>query len=171
MLCDYTGYQDIETGLGGYCPNELLVFIAIDPLNPALGKSWPEVLPSTVAHELHHASRYRGPGYGWTLRESIVSEGLATAYELGVTGRMPPHGLRYSDARDQHDLEFWWQKARENFDRTDQHPRWFFGEQDVPRWMGYRLGLEASRRYCTAHGTTAREAAHVPATDVVQCWR
>jgi hypothetical protein len=35
-------------------------------------------LPVSLAHELHHSSRIRtGPGYGRTLGEAMVSEGLA----------------------------------------------------------------------------------------------
>lgn len=44
---------------------------------------------STLVHEIHHAMRWRGPGCGSTLRERLVSEGLAQTFEAECTGVVP----------------------------------------------------------------------------------
>ena len=66
-----------EIGVGGYTdPRDGNVVIAIaDDVQREALETW---IPATVVHELHHSSRVRtGPGYGVTLGEALVSEGLA----------------------------------------------------------------------------------------------
>lgn len=50
-------------------------------------------LPATVAHELHHARRWAGPGYGHTLVKVPISEGLAQWHEHTERGGPPPYAV------------------------------------------------------------------------------
>ncbi|WP_415790771.1 hypothetical protein [Deinococcus saxicola] len=49
-----------ETGIFGYAPLDHLVQITLDPHNPHFAAGWRTELPATLAHELHHARRWRG---------------------------------------------------------------------------------------------------------------
>uniref|UniRef100_UPI000B02FDB5 DUF2268 domain-containing putative Zn-dependent protease n=1 Tax=Methylobacterium sp. CCH5-D2 TaxID=1768765 RepID=UPI000B02FDB5 len=67
-----------ETGTTGRALRESLFSLTIDPDNPNFARSLRDGdLHRTVAHEAHHCMRMAGPGYGWTLGEALVSEGLA----------------------------------------------------------------------------------------------
>lgn len=52
--------------------------LTIDPANPNFAHSLRDGdLRRAVAHEAHRCMRMAGPGYGWSLGEALVSEGLA----------------------------------------------------------------------------------------------
>ncbi len=114
-----------------------------------------ERLPSITAHELHHVGRHRGPGYGGTLLEAMVSEGLADHYAQELFGRpTPPWAMAIPASQ----IDLWIEKARPELDsRNYDHGRWFFGRSAlVPRWAGYTIGFELVQRYKDANpGATA----------------
>ena len=134
-------------GLGGYTPSADRIDLIFDPgfqdLNGVIGSR----LPGVLAHELHHAARWGTVGYGTTLLEAVVSEGLADHFALEVTFGSPPP---WSLALDQQELERWMATARESWtDPGYQHSRWFFGDGVVPRWTGYALGFVLVGDYLT----------------------
>lgn len=111
-------------------------------------------LPSLAAHEFHHAARFRGPGYGNTLLQAMVSEGLADHYASELFGEpLPPWVMALSEA----DLLLWLDRARPRFDSTTyNHSAWFFGTGNVPNWTGYTIGFRLVGDYLAAHpGSTA----------------
>ena len=82
-----------ETGVGGFTdPSTGTVSIWIDDTPPGGLKAALEAwVPATMAHELHHSSRVRtGPGYGSTLAEVLVTEGLADHFVLEAFPDTPP---------------------------------------------------------------------------------
>ncbi|XBA78214.1 DUF2268 domain-containing putative Zn-dependent protease [Thioclava sp. 'Guangxiensis'] len=64
-------------GHAGYAPTADMIQLTFDPANSNCAGNLGEPLERTVVHELHHVLRWRGPGYGRTLGEALVSEGLA----------------------------------------------------------------------------------------------
>ncbi len=96
----------------------------------------------TLLHEAHHVLRWGDPGYGETLLEMLVSEGLADNFELFLTGffKRP------------------WNKALTNEElfrtrilvkkhlhsRKIDFGKWFLGSNPkyLPRWSGYTLGFK-----------------------------
>ena len=56
-----------ETGVVGYAPDAFRVDLTVTPDSPKFQTLWRTELPATLAHELHHVRRWRGPGYGETL--------------------------------------------------------------------------------------------------------
>ena len=166
VVCRYAGLAIPGIGVGGYCPSAELVLISLDPADPGFvgddeeSPAWHRTLPSTIAHELHHAKRWSGPGYGPRLVDSLVSEGAATLYEIELSGITPPY------ARELDDPSGAWRQARPLLGDTDQHARWFFGSADLPRWTGYALGTAMARAYASHTGASARELATIPADDV-----
>jgi len=88
-----------EIGVGGYTdPKGGNVDLWIDPHRARLRQVLETWIPASVAHELDHSSRIRtGPGYGYTLGEAMVSEGLADRFVYQVFPHTPPsHGITRS---------------------------------------------------------------------------
>ena len=135
-----------EWGVGGLAPRPGLIEITVDP------ERWrPEGLRRTLIHELHHLLRWDGPGYGRTLGQSLVSEGLAGHFVLQVLGGrpdpwdrvIPAPGLAGQALRE-------WDVARYD------HARWFFGGGGLVRWAGYGLGHRLVGHHLSRHaGATA----------------
>lgn len=153
----------LEKGHLGYAPEKGLIYVTVDPENPILRTNQSQSLERMLAHELHHSSRWDGPGYGNTLGEALVSEGLAGHFAQEVYGgerepweRLPASILRPYVFRAQAD----WQNAEYN------HAEWFFGSQEFPAWVGYSLGYQLIGRYLAAHGDVrASKLVHADAAD------
>ncbi|MFC3058043.1 DUF2268 domain-containing putative Zn-dependent protease [Paenirhodobacter populi] len=152
-----------EKGHLGYAPERGLIYVTVDPENPILRTNPSQSLERMLAHELHHSSRWDGPGYGKTLGEALVSEGLAGHFAQEVYGgacdpweQLPASTLRPYFFKAQAD----WQSADYN------HAEWFFGSQEFPAWVGYSLGYEMVGRYLAAHGDArASNLVHADAAD------
>lgn len=149
-------------GVGGYTPNAHLVTISIDPVYADSGRMFVEHLSQTVAHELHHAARDRGPGYGESLLEALVSEGLADHFAVTLL-RIPPPPWTHALTAEQGTRLL--ATARSEFDLPSyDHARWFFGSADLPRWTGYALGYELVSKYLEANPEqTAASLVYTPA--------
>jgi uncharacterized protein YjaZ len=150
-------------GIGGFTPNGHTVDIYVDPSFPALAAVLPDRLRFIASHELHHAKRWRGPGYGRTLLEAMVSEGLADRFAVELLGSAaPPWSEAFPRSQNSAFLEL----ARPEMDSTAyDHDRWFFGASaPPPRWTGYTLGYRLVEAYQAAHpGATAAQLVNVPA--------
>lgn len=117
-------------GVGGYAPAPGLIEIKQDP-----ARFDPDLFARTLVHEMHHLIRWDGPGYGKSLGEALVSEGLAGHFVVQVLGGSPdpwdatvpaPGAARLA-------MNEW---ARRDYD----HARWFFGKGDLKNGTGYGLG-------------------------------
>lgn len=151
-------------GVGGYTPDGRTVQVFIDPGFPALDVLIAERIPPIVAHEMHHAKRWRKPGYGSSLLEAMVSEGMADhfARELLGTALQP-----WSSAFPVSETSHWLDLARPEFDsRAYSHAAWFFGNASTPpRWTGYTLGYRLVQAYLDAHpGSSATSLVAAPAS-------
>lgn len=127
-------------------------------------------VPLTLAHELHHSARVvDGPGYGTTLRQAIVSEGLADVFSLEVyPDETKPPWVR---ALDDDEMCRWWTKAQDDFylGRGYSHREWFFGAGNVPRWAGYRLGFELVTDYLERHpDSSAARLVHAGPDEILE---
>lgn len=141
-------------GLGGYTLNPFTIDIVADPAFPALAQVLPDRLPPLAAHELHHAIRWRGPGYGVTLLEAMVSEGLADHFAVELLGAAVPP---WSRALSENSIQRYLDLARPELDSTTfDFGRWFFGTAELPPWTGYTLGFRLVEDYMASHpGSTA----------------
>ena len=158
-----------ETGSGGYSPCAQRVFLAVDIGCHALDKAaFLQGLRSLVAHELHHCARWAGPGYGSTLGEALVSEGLACLFEAEMEGGPPPFYARALSPAQLAEVE---QAARSLWDRSDYgHERWFYGAApgDLPRHAGYSLGYALAAAQARRTGLRASQLVHAPAATFLQ---
>jgi hypothetical protein len=144
-----------EIGVGGYTnPASGAVLISLDP-ESSIGteQSITVWLPATLAHELNHSKRILdGPGYGTTLGEAIVTEGLADAFALQAFPSTPP--LPWANALQPADLDQFEALARSNAttaDTPDLHSEWFYGSGEIPRWAGYTIGATWVGDFLAAH--------------------
>ena len=139
-----------EIGLGGYNPSEGEVILAIDINFNDLNTSLEEEFIPMLAHEIHHAKRRRSVGYGNTLLQAVVSEGLADHFSMEVAGIDPPI---WSVAVTGTDLQNWIDVADDTWHDTPyDHNGWFFGtDTNIPRWTGYSIGYELVKNYLASH--------------------
>lgn len=117
-------------GVGGFAPAPGLIEIKLDPK-----RFDASTMIRALIHEMHHLIRWDGPGYGRSLGEALVSEGLAGHFVLQVLGgpldRWDATTPAQGSAR----------AAMNEWSRRDyDHDRWFFGGGDLRKWTGYGLG-------------------------------
>ncbi len=156
-------------GVGGYTPNARSVLIWLDPTARNVPDLISRRLAWIVAHELHHSVRWRTPGYGSTLLEAMVSEGLADQFALQVLGGTTPP---WTSALSTEDVASVHQRAASamNVDGYD-HAEWFFGSGSIPRWAGYTLGFNIVRRYLESNpGSTPAGLVDIPASKLRPQW-
>lgn len=136
-----------EIGIGGYTPSPHLVLIALNPQFPNFNKTVNQEIARTIAHELYHCLRSRGPGYGKSLLAAMVSEGMADHFDLEVNGGKP---RLWNVALSDKQMFNLGEKAKKEFQNENyNHNEWFFGSKDgtIPRWSGYTLGFKLVSDY------------------------
>ena len=128
-----------EIGMVGQAYRASLFSLTVDPDNPNFASSLADgTLRRQVAHEVHHCLRYAGPGYGASLGQALVSEGLAGHFARHLFQTPPEPWERAVDA------SVAWgflPDADTLASFSYNHPAWFFGAGGkYPRWLGYTLG-------------------------------
>ncbi|MDQ1273341.1 MAG: hypothetical protein QG591_1971 [Planctomycetota bacterium] len=131
-----------ETGEGGYAASGDWFQIYIDP-----AKSEDELnriinidIPLTIYHELNHVTRWNSTGYGSTLPEAIITEGLASVFAAENWEKAKSPWVKYSP-EEINELMKVYQNRDKNLDSDYSHGDWFYGTGDLPRWIGYKLGF------------------------------
>jgi hypothetical protein len=146
--------------VNGYANGTARITIGIDPACDGREKApLPEQLKSTLSHELHHVIRWRGPGYGLSLGEALVSEGLAQCFEEEVGLPTPNYAVAVQGPT----LKHLGQLARSVWSADYDHARWFYGERTDPAWPwggGYSLGYAIVRHVLDVEILTASAAVH-----------
>ena len=155
-----------ETGHVGHSFYPGAIFLTLDPDNPRLADNLGESLARMIAHELNHALRWETVGYGSTLGEALVSEGLAGQFVAQLFASPPEP---WEQALEGTELATVITAAQNELDapRYD-HNAWFFGAGRHPRWAGYRLGHALVGAWLAAEpGRTAAGAIGVPASEIL----
>lgn len=160
-------------GVGGFADaydGAITINIGI-ATGPKLREALTKQLPGTLAHEMHHSARIRrGPGYGTTLLEALVTEGLADHFAEELYPH--PAGFPWDRALTRAQLAEQWARARSRLhDDGYDHERWFFGGAKTPRWTGYTIGYEITRRYLQRSGRTAAESVATQARRILKVSR
>ncbi|QJD17170.1 DUF2268 domain-containing putative Zn-dependent protease [Paracoccus sanguinis] len=141
-------------GVGGLAPAPGVIEIALIP-----DLCTPERLIRTLVHEFHHLIRWDGPGYGRTLGEALVSEGLAGQFVREVLGGPPDpwDQTPVAEGLAKRAIAEW---SRPGYD----HGAWFFGQGELRRWVGYGLGARiVAEALAAAPDATAVTLATAPA--------
>lgn len=143
-----------ELGVGANSPGPYNLYVSLDPGFKNLKQS--DIFLSIV-HEGHHCMRWRKPGYGVTLGEAMVSEGLATLFEEEISGEPPI----YSQVKITGDEI---KKAQGYLNKkTYNHAEWFFGAKKIQRWFGYTYGYQLCKAYSAKTGKKASDLVHTDA--------
>ncbi len=153
-----------ELGVNGFAEGDGIVHMKLDPSNPHWESRFREAIPALLCHELHHCVRAASVGYGQTLREALVSEGLACAFEYEMTGAVP----FYAQAVQPEEIAALWKQAEPLLDQPGyDHAAWFFGSTpaSIARHAGYSMGLACVKDYLDRHALGADQAVSVPAKD------
>ena len=132
-----------EIGIGGFNPSASEIRIFLDTGVENLEQVLRNEYAFQVAHEAHHALRRRTVGYGATLFEAAITEGMADHFALLTAGGSP---RPWSTALSGTALESWIDRVQDEGSGPYDHGRWFLGgATDVPRWTGYAVGFELVR--------------------------
>jgi hypothetical protein len=158
-------------GIGGYAHGKGRISITVAPDHPRFKDAERcERLAAVLAHEMHHLARARGPGYGKTLGEALVSEGLAQCFEVEIGCSPPP----YATALAKDSLEEFAARARNEVESKEyDHAAWFFGRRGDPRFPkdgGYSLGYALVKSGLSLESLTASAACRIPASRLIQAW-
>ena len=140
---DYPMPEALLVGGSAYAPGRIELTIDVARNVPA--EILREQLLKTIYHEYHHAVRWDGPGYGNSLGEALVSEGLAQVFvhEMMVC---PPEP--WEAPLSEHEMSHLCKLAYDAFDDEDySHDAWFFGSESLPNWAGYSRGKLLVVRY------------------------
>ena len=150
-----------EKGHVGHAVQPGLIYLTVDPDNPAFRTNADASFERMVAHELHHACRWDGPGYGSSLGAALVSEGLAGHFAQEMFGGSPEPW----ESLPREDIAAFVPLARQHWDDDGyDHMAWFFGTGDMPRWLGYSMGFNLVGAYLARHPEqTAANLAHAEA--------
>jgi hypothetical protein len=134
-----------EIGMVGYAPSATHFSLTFDSTNPHFAPSLADgTLRRQVAHEVHHCLRHAGPGYGQSLGEALVSEGLAGQFVNRLYDTPPEPWEKALAPRDA------WRflpDERTLGSSMYNHSAWFFGTGGYPRWLGYTLGYLLAGRW------------------------
>lgn len=163
-----------ELGIGGMTLRRSCMAITLDPDNPRFEASLEAgELGRALTHEFHHCLRFARVGYGSTLAEAFVSEGLADHFDREINGG---EGRIWNHAIEPEQWPALLKRADEAFRFTHyDHRLWFFGighSHDiatlVPRWAGYTIGYRLVGTYLelVPEAKPSRMAA-TPAADIV----
>lgn len=126
-------------GVGGFTPNAHTIYISLDPTFKAFKKTLEQYLHRTISHEIHHVARWAAVGYGTSLFEALVSEGLADHFDIEIAGQDPQE---WDTIFTEREVSYFLKKAQKEFDNTSyNHRDWFFGSEKrgIPKWTGYAL--------------------------------
>ncbi len=152
-------------GVGGTAPTAHTILISLEPETNGFADHLETEFSATLAHELHHATRYHNPGAIKNLADAFVWEGLAQHFELEFRGgQVPPYATLEDPSRMNELLEL----AKLEFEAPLDYTGWFFGipSRRIPTWAGYALGFEVVRRYLEGTNQTAASAWFVPTQTV-----
>ncbi len=148
-----------EYGLGGNSPGPNHIYISFDPDSDKVTK---QGLVESLLHEAHHCMRWRDPGYGETLGEAMISEGLACLYEEEHSGKPPIYATVQLSNEEV-------EEAMKKLDSKDyDHSKWFFGSSDIARWFGYTYGYNICKDYAAKIGKSAAQLVNIDAQKILK---
>jgi uncharacterized protein YjaZ len=156
-----------ETGVGGFSPTATHCLVHLNPRHADFDTNLETELAPTIAHELHHCARHGGVGYGHTLLEALVTEGLACVFEREFRGGKKPI---YAQALNQDQIDEFLEKAQYHFSQFYNHNNWFFGNSTLgfPKWTGYTMGDYIVQHYLEQTGLSAGAEWNTPALRFIE---
>lgn len=152
---------DPNIGVGGYTDDKNHIQLSIDPSHKNLSD---KELFATLVHELSHVKRAYGPGYGTTLFDYMIFEGLGVAFEEEVC-KSNTYYPKY--LRSLHDTKQLVKSFSYMFDYDDDqydHMDFIIGnkEKGIPEFAVYSMGLFFVEQYLSRTNKHASEVLLAP---------
>ena len=153
-----------KLGIGGSAIGKSCIEIKIDFSRKDLRKIIEVELPSTIYHELAHLVREDSVGYGKTLLDSFVSEGISCFVEKSI---LPNRKIPYiQKIKNEQKL---WDKAKKLLEKTKyNYSEWFFGSSKLPNWTGYRLGYLIVEGFTKSKNISLAELSRLKSKDILK---
>ncbi|MDQ1900870.1 DUF2268 domain-containing putative Zn-dependent protease [Paracoccus sp. WLY502] len=154
--------RSADGAVQGHCPAPGVVEIAVTP-----DRFDPAHFTRALVRQMAHLVRWEGPGYGKSLGEALVSEGVAGHFVLQVLGGQADalDSVRPAQGTLRQAMNEW---ARRDYD----HPRWFGGKGDLRKGTGNSLGHRLiAEHLAQATGDTAASLVTAPAEPFRQILR
>jgi hypothetical protein len=107
-------------------------------------------LQRAMSHEVDHSVRIlAGPGFGPTLIQEIITEGISSVFdETAFPGLPNPWDRAVSPTQEC----VQWKKAQSFLGDTDSYALWLVGGDDgVPHWTGFTIGYHIVSEYRASH--------------------
>lgn len=155
-----------ETGDGGYTASSDWIQLFVDPTK-LISKIIEASFPATLYHETNHARRMLKVGFGKTLLETIISEGLAIVFaEEMFESFVAPWGKYTNDEIKKLYKIFLTHKDDEKFD----YEEWFLGF-GKPHWLGYKVGAYIVRELKQKDKEfNSAKMVDIPASKIYEAW-
>jgi hypothetical protein len=148
----YAGIPVIpQTGTNGYTdPATGVITIGFEQTPQAsfsmIMQLW---LARTLSHEIDHSVRVlAGPGFGLTLVEEIITEGISSAFDMSAFPGTPNPWDR-AITRDQECAL--WKQAQGLLGKTGLYDAWMFGQPGIPHWTAFTIGYDIVTGYRQHH--------------------
>ncbi len=154
--------RSADGAVQGQAPAPGVIEIALTP-----DRFDPVHFARALVRQMAHLVRWDGPGYGRSLGEALVSEGLAGHFVLQVMGGQPDgvDAVRPAQGTMRQAMNEW---ARRDYD----HARWFGGKGDLRKGTGNSLGHRLIAEHLTqSQGDSAASLAMAPADPFRQILR
>lgn len=162
VVVDYSTQVIPETGFSGFSPSANTVYLYLDPANENLLDNFEQEFLATLGHEIHHCIRHGGPGYGLTLADALITEGLACHFETELRNGTVPF---YAKALDLNQLQSILKKLESQFEsKTYDHQSLFYGstERSIPKYTGYSIGYHLVNQSISLDKVPASQLALTP---------
>lgn len=149
-------------GMSGVSPNKRHIYILLDPDHPKLDEAINKHIVETIPHEYHHTMRHRTVGFGESLFEALISEGLACHFAMEVCKIDAPE---YCVAYSEETIKEWILTAELMwFNKEYDYYDWFVG-RDKPKNIGYAIGFSLVKDYLDKHPGETASSLHAIAAD------
>lgn len=153
-----------ETGEVGAATRPGEVSWTVDPSRDGgvegVARLW---LRATLFHELHHLARgytFESGGDVGGLMGSVVSEGLATAFQRDAAGAAVPWADYPPEVRA-------WVDQLLALPIGASRQEWMFEHPDGRRWIGYRAGTYLADLATRASGRSAADLVRTPVSEIL----
>jgi uncharacterized protein YjaZ len=159
-----------ETGEGGFTPSNdwVQIYLDLSENTHSSEKVIEEGMVSAIYHEMNHLKRWRTTGYGTTLEEALVSEGLAGVFEQEMWPSFSAPWLEYNDERMEELLKIFREKKPSG--NSYVHSAWFFGSDPaIPKWTGYMVGHYIIKKALESNpGVSLYTMMDKPASEIIE---
>jgi hypothetical protein len=140
-----------QTGTDGYTnarTGRIIIWLGLTPQASfsTIMHLW---LARTLSHEVDHSVRIlAGPGFGTTLLEQIISEGISSAFDMSAFPGTPNPWDRAISRSQECAL---WQQAQPVLGQSGLYYAWMFGHAGIPHWTAFTIGYDIVTDYRRHH--------------------